>query len=197
MGMASLSHLRLSGCSFVPEYRFRPCPSCRLCLQPLRRMERSQSQTSPEAQYTFSVGPLASNTYIGDLLQGRNSIVDDGIVIVDRRLSDTLEVHIQTPPAAIRGTVSATPQQLAAGVTITLVPEDARRDNVSLYKRTVATATGTFSFSGVPPGRYKLYAWERIPDGAEQSREFMEALSEGGTEIAVSPREIRRPLDCV
>jgi hypothetical protein len=140
----------------------------------------------PEGQYTFSVGPLPANTYIGEFLQGRNSIVDDGIVIVDRRLSDTLEVHIQTPPAAIRGAVSATPQQLAAGVTITLVPDDARRDNFSLYKRTVATATGTFSFSGVPPGRYKLFAWERIPDGAEQSREFMEALFEGGTEIAVA-----------
>jgi hypothetical protein len=137
----------------------------------------------PESQYSVSVGPLALTSYVGELNQGRNSILDRGILIVDRRLPATLDAVITSPPATIRGTVAASPEQLAAGVTITLVPEDNRLQNFGLYKRTLAASSGSFSFDGVTPGGYKLFAWERIPDGAEQNREFMEAFSEVGTEI--------------
>lgn len=140
----------------------------------------------PEAQYMISVGPLGPNSYVAELIHGRNSILDRGILIVDRRLPNTLEVAIQSRPATIQGTVSATPQQLAAGVTITLVPEDNRRENFELYRRTQATAGGSFSFSDATPGGYKLFAWENIPDGAEKSREYMESYRDRGAEIVAA-----------
>ena len=140
----------------------------------------------PELQYAISVSPVGSNSYVADIVQGRSSILDRGILIVDRRLPDTLEVSVQSPPATVSGTVAALPQQLAAGVTITLVPEDDRRENFTLYKRTLATSSGSFSFMDITPGRYKLFAWESIPNGAELSREFMEPYKDDATEIVAA-----------
>ena len=140
----------------------------------------------PEAQYRISIESSDPNSYVAELFQGRNSIVDRGIVSVVRGLPDTIEAVIQSPAAAIRGTVLASEEQLAAGVVITLVPEEDRRENFALFKRAIVGVDGAFSFGGVSPGRYKLFAWDRIPDGAEQNAEFMDAYNDKGTEIVAT-----------
>ena len=123
---------------------------------------------------------------MAELFQGRNSIVDRGIVSVVRGLPDTIEAVIQSPAAAIRGTVLASEEQLAAGVIITLVPEEDRRENFALLSARSWGWTELFLFGGVSPGRYKLLAWDRIPDGAEQNAEFMDAYNDKGTEIVAT-----------
>jgi hypothetical protein len=56
---------------------------------------------------------------------------------------------------------------------------------VALYKR-VATVDGSFTFTGISPGKYRFFAWDRIPEGAELNPEFMDAYRESGTDVAVS-----------
>ena len=140
----------------------------------------------PEGQYSISVEPADPNLYVAELLQGRDSIVDRGVVTVLRGLADTLDLLMQPSPSTVRGTVVAAPSQLADGVMITLVPDESRRENVSLYKRAV-TVDGSFSFAGIAPGRYRVFAWDRIPEGAELNAEFMETYRESGTNVVVSP----------
>ena len=140
----------------------------------------------PEGQYRIFIDSPDPNSYVAELFQGRNSIVDRGIVSVVRGLPDTIDAVIQSPAAAIRGTVLASEEQLAAGVVITLVPEEDRRENFALFKRSIVGVDGAFSFGGVSPGRYKLFAWDRIPDGAEQNVEFMDAYNDKGTEIVAT-----------
>jgi len=139
----------------------------------------------PESQYSIAIEPSEPNAYVSQLVQGRGSIVDRGIVTVSQTLSDTLEAVIEAPAATIGGTVLAPPSQLAAGIMVTLVPEDSRRENLALYQRVIAI-DGAFSFAGVVPGKYKLFAWQMIPDGAEQNPEFMEAYKNNGVEVVAS-----------
>jgi sarcosine oxidase gamma subunit len=139
----------------------------------------------PESQYSIFIEPSEPNAYVAALLQGRDDILDRGIVKVAQTSPDSLEALIQAPASTIRGTVMASPQQLAGGIMVTLVPEESRRENLSLYKRAIAI-NGTFSIAGVAPGKYKVLAWERIPDGAEQNAEFMEAYRSSGVEVLAS-----------
>jgi hypothetical protein len=136
----------------------------------------------PESQYSIFIEPSEPNAYVGALLQGRDDILDRGIVKVAQTSPDSLEALIQTPASTIRGTVLASPEQLAGGIMVTVVPEEGRHENLSLYKRAIAI-NGTFSIAGVPPGKYRVLAWERIPDGAEQNAEFMEAYRSRGIEV--------------
>jgi hypothetical protein len=139
----------------------------------------------PEFLYNISIEPLEPNAYVSELRQGRDSILEHGVVTVSRTLPDTLEALVETQVATIRGSVLATPSQLAAGIMMTLVPEESRRGNLSLYRRAIAIG-GAFSFAGVPPGRYKLYAWAAIPDGAEQNTEFMNPYKDKGVDVIAS-----------
>ena len=139
----------------------------------------------PESQYNITVEPLEPSAYISELLQGNDNIIDRGVVTVSPALSDTIEAVMQVPAATIRGMALAPPSQLADGVMVTLVPEDSRRENLALYRRAIAIA-GAFSFAGVPPGRYKLFAWQSIPDGAEQNGGFMEAYKNSGVDVVAT-----------
>jgi len=139
----------------------------------------------PESQYSITIESSEPNTYVAELLQGHLNILDRGIVTVSQALPDTLEAMMQAPAAIIQGTVLASPPQLDAGIMVALVPEDSRRDNLALYRRSIAIS-GAFSFTGVAPGMYKLFAWQRIPDGAEQNAEFMNTYKDKGLDVAVS-----------
>jgi hypothetical protein len=46
-----------------------------------------------------------------------------------------------------------------SNATVVLVPEKTRRQNLALYRQTLSAENGTFSFTGILPGDYKLFAW--------------------------------------
>jgi hypothetical protein len=139
----------------------------------------------PESYYIIVIEPMEQNSYVAELIQGRDSILDRGIVTVAPGQANTLEALIQPSTSRIRGTVLASPAQLAGGVIITLIPDESRRENLGLYRRTMAI-DGSFSIEGVAPGPYRLLAWETIPDGAELNAEFMEAYRDNGTDLVVA-----------
>jgi Carboxypeptidase regulatory-like domain len=139
----------------------------------------------PESSYRIWVESSEPNSYIDELLQGANSILNRGIVTVVRGLPDTLHVRLKSPASAVRGVVLGGVEQLSVGIVVTLVPDEGRRENLALYKRAIAHLDGSFTIDAVAPGKYRLYAWDAIPDGAEQNDEFMEAYKNSGTEIDV------------
>jgi hypothetical protein len=141
----------------------------------------------PDLEYSVSIAPLLQSTYVADLKQGSFSIFDVGTIRMGGRGNRDIEIALDSPGATINGRVPATPEQLAAGISVALIPDEHRRENTMLYKRMNASATGAFSFTGVGPGRYTLYAWESIPQGAEFNAEFMDRFQDDGTSLTVAP----------
>jgi sarcosine oxidase gamma subunit len=141
----------------------------------------------PDFQYTVSVSPMPPDAYIADLRQGSFSVFDIGAIVLGRRGGDDFEVIVDSPGATINGKVAASNAKLAAGAVVALVPDERRQENPLLYKRTNASEAGVFSMRGVAPGRYKLFAWEDIPAGAEFNAEFRDVFHGEGTEITVAP----------
>jgi hypothetical protein len=141
----------------------------------------------PDFQYSVSVSSLPQNAFVADLRQGSFSVFDVGTIVLGRRGGDDFEVIVDSPAATINGRVAASDAQVAAGAAVVLVPDERRQENPLLYKRTNASEAGVFSITGVAPGRYKLFAWESIPAGAEFNAEFMDAFRDEGTEFTVGP----------
>jgi hypothetical protein len=61
-----------------------------------------------------------------------------------------------------------------------LVPESSRRQNLALYFVATSDASGRFVIRGVPPGDYKLFAWESIRPFAYQNAAFLAKHEEQG-----------------
>jgi hypothetical protein len=134
----------------------------------------------PDFQYSVSLSSLGKDDYISDLRQGSFSVFDVGAIVPGKRANDDFEVIVDSPGASINGKV-------AAGATIVLVPDERRQENLMLHKRTNASSAGVFSFTGVAPGRYRLFAFEYLPTGAEFNREFMNAHLGEAQDITVAP----------
>lgn len=79
-------------------------------------------------------------------------------------------VVLSSKAGQVQGMVTDEKMQPAAGAMAVLIPSgsDDRRSRLDLYKSAMSNEKGQFTFIGITPGDYKLFAW----DGMEQNRYF-------------------------
>jgi hypothetical protein len=139
----------------------------------------------PEGRFRVSgVAGLGTDLYLADVRQGSMSVFDSGFD-VSTRSNDPLQVVIGSGAGTVEGVVRESPSNGFAGATVALVPETARRNNLALYFAAASDASGRFAIRGVPPGDYKLFAWESIPAFAYQNPAFLARHEERGRIVHV------------
>jgi hypothetical protein len=75
--------------------------------------------------------------------------------------ANALSVVLSPNGGRIEGIVVNDRRQPVAGIEAVLVP--ARQPaRVDLYKTAITDSSGAFTFHGIPPGDYKVFAWEAI-----------------------------------
>jgi polysaccharide lyase family 4-like protein len=129
--------------------------------------------------------PLPPNAYVADVQQGGRSVYDEGLTVGSDPIGP-VEVVIKSDGGTVSGTVTGTDAKAAHGKTVVLVPEVSRRKNLALFKVASTDELGRFTISRVPPGSYKLFAWDSIVAGAYESPQFLEAYEARGTDVKVN-----------
>lgn len=71
------------------------------------------------------------------------------------------------------------------GVQAVLIP-DQQRDRRNAYRFSIADQNGHFTLRVIPPGNYKLFAWEDLEPGAYYDPEFIRKYEDVGMPITVS-----------
>jgi len=121
---------------------------------------------------------LPATAYVADVLQDGKSIHDSGLLVASPT-PEPIKVVLGTRGGSIEGVVQqASPIPFTA---VELVP--ARRQNSGLYKATTTDGAGHFVFKGVPPGDYKLFAWQEIREGAWRNADTVSAFEAHGTPV--------------
>jgi hypothetical protein len=136
--------------------------------------------------FISSVTPLPADAYVSEIRQDSRSVFDDNVVTIGKDSQTTLEIVVSRGGGTILGSVRDAKNNPVPSQRILLVPDPPRRQNPLLYKPGISNPMGSFTFSGVAPGSYKLFAWEQIPVGAEQDAEFMNAYDALGSHINVT-----------
>jgi hypothetical protein len=131
---------------------------------------------------SFTVPPSLRNAYIKSIRLGNVDVLNSGVHL-ERPPSDFLEIVIGTRPGTVEGTVVTEQQSAAAGATVVLLPDFRRR--TELYKTITTDASGRFHMDRVPPGDYRLFAWDDIEEGAWQDPDVMRAYESRGTSVRV------------
>jgi hypothetical protein len=144
--------------------------------------------TAPTAPPTTppATPPLPQGTYLADVRQGGLSVFDDGI-FVGAQVVAPVEVIVKTNGGIIDGIVRDAKQMPAAGALVALVPQEQHRQNPGLYKSATSDASGRFSMTAIPPGDYKLFAWDNIAPGAYQNSAFLNNYEDRGVSVRVAP----------
>jgi hypothetical protein len=98
----------------------------------------------------------------------------------------SLSIVLDITTGEVSGAVTSEDGTPALNATVVLVPESAKRRELQQFYRMTATSTaGGYKFSGVPPGRYKLYAWERIPSGAWMDPDILKPVESQGKAVDI------------
>ena len=124
------------------------------------------------------------DAYVADIRQRGVSVYDSGITITERA-PEPLEVQIDTDGSRIDGVARIEGQPARPGMMVVLAPPPARRQNRALYKVTFTDSGGRFAFRGVPPGEFKLFAWNTIPVGAYKNDVFLARYESSGRTVRV------------
>jgi len=149
---------------------------------PLGRL-RSQAEGLPDGIYAVTRVDLPPGVYIEDMRQGARSIMDTGAIVVGKTSAEPVELLLATGGGSIEGKISK-PAGKVGVAGVSLIPQGIRRGNLALIKTVVVG--GTFRFTDIPPGEYKLFAWESLPSGADASREFMSRYEGRGRSVTIT-----------
>jgi hypothetical protein len=93
-------------------------------------------------------------------------------------------IVIGTRPGSLEGRVVDSRQQAVHGATVALIHDDNLRYRVN-EQFTYSETSGRFEFQNVPPGAYKLFAWESVDRGAWQDPEVMRGVESRGVAVRV------------
>jgi hypothetical protein len=130
----------------------------------------------------LTVPPGLANAYVKSITLGDIDVLTYGVHF-DRPPASPLEIVIGTSPGVVDGTVANDSQAAPAGTTVVLIPN--ARNRFDLLKTAPTDPSGRFHFDRVPPGEYKLFAWDDAADGAWQDPDFMRTYEDRGTPVRV------------
>ena len=71
----------------------------------------------------------------------------------------------------------------ASGAMVVLVPDAPLREDQANYKVASSDQNGNFSISAIPPGQYKLFAWEGVEMGQWTDAEFLQTWESKGKTV--------------
>src|SRR4026208_512877 len=134
---------------------------------------------------TASLGNIPSDLYISGMRQGGLDIRNEGTIDV-RTSMLPLEIRLSSGAGSIRGVVDALGSSVASNAEVVLVPQFSRRQNVMFYDRTRIDDKGQFTFQGIAPGEYKVFAFEQLPDTAERNPAFIARYETLGQTVIVN-----------
>jgi hypothetical protein len=160
----------------LPEGRYR----LQVDLDPPTLASRSQ-----DSQSSLVVNSsLPPNSYVADIRQGTVSVYDTGIMVGNEQ-ENPVEVSINSDGGRANITVLGLDRKPAADATVVLVPPEYRRQNLSLYRVGRSDDAGLVEFSKLAPGKYTLFAWESVQEGAYQNAEFLKRFEGSGVSIEI------------
>ncbi len=138
----------------------------------------------PREKYRVNVLGLPRDYYLKAARLGAYDVLKEGLS-VSGGLPGSLELLLSSAGARIDGSVLDGQQQPLSGASVVVVPERRLRDRIELYKTTTTDQYGRFTLRGIPPGEYKLFAWEEVELGAYQDAAFLRPYEEQGEPMQV------------
>jgi hypothetical protein len=127
--------------------------------------------------------------YVKSIRLGNADVLNAGLR-VESPPAVPLEIVIGTNAGALEGTVVDDRGRTAADIAVVLVPDV--RARTDLFKSAVSDSSGRFRFDRLPPGGYKLFAWQEVENGSWFDPEFLRSQENRGHAIRIAEGGMER-----
>lgn len=145
----------------------------------------------PPGRYRFHSYRLPDGAYLKDVRLAGVSMLDSELDTSAGVPDAPLEVIVGMDAGTLTGTVQAKQGELLISPVVTLVPAQRGVGSDRLYRSVNADSTGVFRITGVAPGRYEVFAWERIDDTAHWNEDFLRPFLTRGKVVEIEEGETK------
>ena len=114
----------------------------------------------PPGLYRLAVTSLPPEYFIREVRLGPTDFLGQPVMITESA-TGPLQIIASSASGELDGIVLNAARQPFPGIEAVLIP-DRQRDRKELYLKTRTDREGRFSLRGIPPGNYKLFAWETL-----------------------------------
>jgi carboxypeptidase family protein len=136
--------------------------------------------------YDLGVPDLPGNTYIQSARSGEQDILSKPLH-VDYAAPDSLRIVLGTDGGRLDGVVVDDANRVFANAQVVLVPDANRRISPAMFRAAMSGDDGRFTLRGIPPGDYKLFAWQRIEPNAYMNPNYLAGFEILGVPLKIQP----------
>ena len=129
------------------------------------------------------IPPAFQNLYVKSIRMGEVDVLNDRLHL-ENLPREPMVIVIGSNPGILEGRVVDDRQQPVSGTAVVLIHDNGLRYRVN-EKSTFSDASGRYEFQNVPPGNYKLFAWQRVEPGAWQDPDFMRPFESHAVPVRV------------
>jgi hypothetical protein len=135
----------------------------------------------------FNVGPitgLPAGFYIKEARFNQTDVLSQPLRF-SGVASSPLEIVLSSKAGQLDGTVVDGRSAAASGARLVLVP-DRQRGRTDLYKTTLSDSSGRFVFRNIPPGDYRIFAWEALESYAYFDPDLLRRVESQSSPVRVA-----------
>jgi uncharacterized protein (DUF2141 family) len=135
-------------------------------------------------KYRVSTIGAPQGTWLKSIRAGDQETLDTG-VDVSSGAPGPIQIVFGFGGGQIDGDVQGADQKPASASLVTLLPHPMKPDRNDLNRTSITDQNGRFTIKGIPPGEYRLYAWEDVESGAYADPEFLKPHESKSAKISV------------
>jgi len=136
--------------------------------------------------FRIKVDRMPANTYVKSIRLGGEDLLRSGFHIT-RAEDNLMQIVIGTDGGSVGGSIVDENLNPFLNATVALVPETQDpRLRPDLYRSTTSDSSGNFQLNSIPPGNYKLFAWEWAEPDSWQYPDFIRAFENVGKTVVVT-----------
>jgi Carboxypeptidase regulatory-like domain len=137
--------------------------------------------------YRVNVFGFPEEYYLKSVTLNGADVLASGLTIYPGQPDGTLSVALSLDGGRISGIVINQGKPIS-DATVVLVPDPPLRNRDDLYSTKHTDEQGRFSMLGLPPGDYKLFAWEDLEGEEFKSPAFMNLFEARGQSVHIDAR---------
>jgi protocatechuate 3,4-dioxygenase beta subunit len=169
-------------------------PGAHIYLETEDGMRMAAAPIKMDGTFHFESAPLERvrvfvqppDGYIKSVLAGGRD-VEGTLLDFSEGVPGELSITLSPKAATVTGKVKDEKDQPATNGLVALVP--AVRKRTDLYLQGALDQNGTYSIKNVPPGSYKIFAFDQVEFGAYQDPDWLKPFEEKGEAIEVKESE--------
>jgi hypothetical protein len=141
-----------------------------------------------DGNYRLRILGFPEQYYVKSAREGGSDVLESGLTISRSQPPARLEIVLSPDGGRVDGTVLQE-QHPVSGALVVLAPDPPHREREEMYSMKATDAFGHFSLLGLPPGDFKLFAWELVQGKNYSDPDFFNAFEDRGTPVHIGERQ--------